>query len=84
MQKNNIPVGIKSLSKMMEMTESEVRFFPKLNILEELIKNYNYNMYDKNVLIEKISCLEKQCLEENLDGYVDGICKLIKAIRYIH
>lgn len=77
-----IPFGVKALSEMMGMTESEVRFFPKIDDLKEHIKNYNYNMYTKKVLISNLGILKERCKESNLEAYVEGIDKLINVIQY--
>ncbi len=77
-----IPVGIKSLAEMMAMEEVEVRFFPKIEDLRAILKDYNFNMLTKKVLIEKLEALKAECLEENFDTYADGIGELVKAVQY--
>ena len=84
MQKSSlkVPVGIKSLAQMMVMEEVEVRFFPKIDDLRAILKDYNFNTLTKKALIEKLEALKAECLEENFDQYADGIGELIKAIQY--
>jgi len=77
-----IPIGIKKLAEMMAMTESEVRFFPKLDDLREHLKNYNYGMYTKNVLVDNLKILQQRCVESKLDAYVEGVNNLISAVQY--
>lgn len=77
-----IPFGVKSLAEMMAMSESEVRFFPKLEDLKEHIKNYNYCMYSKPVLMDNLLLLKERCKEAGLDTYLPGIDNLMKAVQY--
>lgn len=77
-----IPVGIKSLAEMMVMEEVEVRFFPKIEDVRALLKDYNFGTLKKKVLLEKLEIMKAECLEENFDTYADGIGELIKAIQY--
>ena len=37
-----VPIGIKAMAEMMAMEEVEVRFFPKLDDLRSLLKDYNF------------------------------------------
>ena len=77
-----IPVGIKSLANMMAMEEVEVRFFPKIEGLRAVLKDYNFNMLTKQKLVEKLEAMKAECLEENLDNYAEGIGGLVRAIQY--
>ncbi|MBR6613855.1 MAG: hypothetical protein IKK84_03715 [Clostridia bacterium] len=77
-----VPVGIKAMAEMMAMEEVEVRFFPKLDDLRSLLKDYNFGTLTKRALVEKLEALKAECLEENFDTYADGIGELIKAIQY--
>ncbi|MBR6689051.1 MAG: hypothetical protein IKL68_03460 [Clostridia bacterium] len=77
-----VPVGIKAMAEMMAMEEVEVRFFPKLDDLRAILKDYNFNMLTKKALLEKLESLKAECLEENFDTYAEGIGELIKAIQY--
>lgn len=77
-----IPVGIKSLAEMMEMEEVEVRFFPKVEKVRALLKDYNFGTLKKKDLIERLEALKDRCKEEKIDQYVAGIDGLIKAIQY--
>lgn len=77
-----IPLGIKSLAKMMALTESEVRFFPKLNEMREIIKNYNYNVLSKEELINKLESMKSDCETDALAVYVEGLKELSQVIQY--
>ena len=77
-----VPVGIKSLAQMMAMEEVEVRFFPKIEGLRAVLKDYNFNMLTKQKLVEKLEAMKAECLEENLDNYAEGIGGLVRAIQY--
>lgn len=77
-----VPVGIKSLAEMMAMEEVEVRFFPKIEDVRALLKDYNFGTLKKKDLIEKLEALKSECLEENFDQYAEGVGELIKAIQY--
>ena len=77
-----IPVGNKSLANIMEMTESEARFFPKLEELKGHITNYNFGLYTKNVLINNLTILKECCKHEKLDAYVEGIENVIKKVKF--
>ncbi len=77
-----VPVGIKSLAEMMAMEEVEVRFFPKIEDVRALLKDYNFGTLKKKALIEKLETLKSECLEENFDQYAEGVGELIKAIQY--
>jgi len=79
---SRIPFGIKSLAEMMSMAESEVRFFPRLDDLREHLKNYNYGMYTKTVLVSNLEILKERCKQEKLEEYVEGIDNIIKAVQY--
>ena len=77
-----IPVGVKSLAQMMAMDEVEVSFFPKIEGLRSVIKDYNFNMLTKQKLVEKLEAMKAECLEEKLDNYAEGIGGLVKAVQY--
>ncbi len=77
-----VPVGIKSLAEMMEMEEVEVRFFPQIEKVRALLKDYNFGTLKKKELIERLEALKARCLEEKIDQYATGIGGLIKAIQY--
>jgi predicted transcriptional regulator len=77
-----VPVGIKSLAEMMGMEEVEVRFFPKVEKVRTLLKDYNFGTLKKKDLIERLESLKDRCKEEGIDQYVAGIDGLIKAIQY--
>lgn len=77
-----IPVGIKSLAEMMEMEEVEVRFFPKIEDVRALLKDYNYGTLKKKELVEKLEALKNECMEENFEQYAEGVGELSKAIQY--
>ena len=77
-----IPVGIKSLAEMMVMEEVEVRFFPKIEDVRALLKDYNFGTLKKKELLEKLEAMKATCVEENIGQYAEGIGELIKAIQY--
>lgn len=77
-----VPVGIKSLAQMMAMEEVAVRFFPKIEGLRAVLKDYNFNMLTKQKLVERLEAMKAECLEENLDNYAEGIGGLVRAIQY--
>lgn len=77
-----VPVGIKDLANMMLMQDVEVRFFPKLDDLRGILKDYNFGKLTRTEVEQKLEKLKEECLEENFDTYAEGIGELIKAVRY--
>lgn len=77
-----VPVGIKSLAEMMVMEEVEVRFFPKIEDVRALLKDYNFGTLKKKDLLERLEAMKTKCAAENYDQYAEGIGELIKAIQY--
>ena len=77
-----IPVGIKSLAKMMAMAESELRFFPKKDELKEILEDYNFNRCTKNKLIERLGAFKAECISADLHAYATGVDGIISAVQY--
>lgn len=77
-----IPVGVKSLAQMMAMDEVEVRFFPKIEKLRALLKDYNFNVLTKQKLLERLEAMKAECQNESYDNYAEGIGGLVRAIQY--
>jgi predicted transcriptional regulator len=77
-----IPVGVKNLAQFMGMEEVEVRFFPKLNELTAILKDYNFGLFTRQTLVDRLGNLKEDCVESGLDSYADGVGKLMSAVQY--
>lgn len=79
---SKIPVGISDLSKMMKMTEVEVKFFPKLKALRQLLKDYNFGVLPKKKLVDQLEVMKGECIDENIGAYAEGVGELKGVIQY--
>lgn len=77
-----IPVGIKPMAQMMAMEETEVRFFPKIEDLRGLLKDYNYGMLTRQQLVAKLEAMQSECSANGMTAYAGGIEKLVKSVQY--
>lgn len=77
----NLSTTIKGISELMGMKKEEIAFFPKLNEIRDILKDYNFSVLTAEGAAEKIGEME-----ENLSGeeliYKEGLELLSKRLIY--
>lgn len=79
-----IPMGMTELANMMAMEKVEVQCFPKIKEVRETIRNFNYHTLTNEMLVEELELIQKNCKEENLMMYYDGMGELIRKVQYTY
>lgn len=81
MQLSKVPVGAKNISKMMNLTESEVQFWDSFEEVKSIINDYNFDVIKKETLIDRLLQISLKNANKNLFFYCTGIDRLIEKIK---
>lgn len=72
---HKLPIGINEISKMMGVSNEELRVFPHFKTVRESFKDYNFGVLSKKALIDKLLDIKTKD-----DYYLDSINNAISVI----
>lgn len=79
--KHKVPISIKAIAKLMNMLEAEVREWPYLENMRDALKDYNFGVFTKQQLVEKLNDISVKCAEAQIYHYSQGIDKAVETIK---
>ena len=81
LKQNKLPVGTKSMAKLFDLDEAEMKNWKFLLSVKDIFKDYNFEVLSKYNLISKLKDIQTLCQKEELSFYAVATERAIERIQ---
>ena len=76
-----VPTNSQAIADMMKMSVDEVRNFPFIQDIKDILRDYNFGVVNKKDVEDKLIYISLKCAEKEIYYFSTGVEKLLQHIK---